>query len=424
MQRIKNFLFDNQLVSGSMVMLGASVVTNFGNYLYHLLMGRMLGPRDYGSLNSLIAIFYLLAIPASVLITVVVKFTTLYRAQNNYLKVYSLFRSFSEKSLLAGGIIFLFFVLGRDLVANFLNIPEREAVVLVGSLFVFSLLGTANNGILQGFLNFNFLSANSILGILLKLSFAVFLVRMGLAVNGAILAILVSSVLPYFVSFYPLRFLWRYQSLKMKINWEEIFAYAGPVLLAVLGLTSLYSTDIILVKHFFPAFEAGLYAALSVVGKIIFFASSTIGIVMFPLVSEKFERGEPYRAIFYQAIIGVAASSVFLTLIYFSWPKLMMRLLYGSAYLEAASYLGFFAIFISLYSLVNILTQFFLSVRETKISLFSVGAGLLQGVLIWIFHKTLFQVIFISIFVSSLLLLVLLLYYFLKSDQRHLGKIQ
>lgn len=54
--------FQNQLLVGSLVMFVGTMVANVGNYLYHLLMGRMLGPKGYGSLESVIAIIYLLFI--------------------------------------------------------------------------------------------------------------------------------------------------------------------------------------------------------------------------------------------------------------------------------------------------------------------------------------------------------------------------
>lgn len=394
-------------------MILGSTFVNFANYLYHLLMGRMLGPVNYGTLNSLIAIFYLLFIPSIALTTVITKFTTVYKAKNDYSKLYSLFRSFSEKIFVFGILVLLFFIFARHPIAGFLNISEVNAVALVGSFLLLSLLSTVNNGILQGLLNFNFLSANNAFSSILKVGFGVLLVWMGFSVNGAIMAILISYLLPYFTSLYPLRFLWQHKPQKININYKEIFNYAGSAAIVILGMTSLYSIDIILVKHFFPAFEAGVYSALSVVGRIIFFASSTIGIVMFPIISERFERGDKYRMVLYQAFALVTASSVLLTIIYFLWPELMFRLLYGSAFLDGTPYLGVFAIFISIYSLSNLMVQFFLSIRKTKTYFLTVAAAFLQGMLIWFFHQNFFQVIYSSIAVTSLLLVSLLLYYLL-----------
>lgn len=393
-------------------MISGSVIANFGSYLYHVLMARMLNPVGYGALSSLIAILYLLTIPSLALITVVVKFTTVYKIKDEHSKLYSLLRSFSEKICVVGVIVGLFFIFAKGTIANFLQISDTGAIVLVGTGFLISLLTTVNNGILQGLLNFNFLAANTIFMALLKLGLGVLFVWLGFGVGGAVLAIIVSYALPYLVSFYPLRPLWHHKKKDMGIDWKEIFVYAGPTMIAALGMTSLYSTDIILVKHFFPAFEAGLYGGLSVLSKIIFFASSTIGVVMFPIISERFEKGTNYQPVLYQSLFLVTFSSVLLTITYSFWPELMLRLLYGSSYLMGAPYLWLFAIFISIYSLSSLMLQFFLSIRKTNVFFLCLGAAILQAVLIWLFHSSLSQVIYSSIAAASLLFVSLLLYYF------------
>ena len=43
-------------------MVGGSMLSNVVNYLYHLAMGRILGPVDYGILASLFSIFYIIGI--------------------------------------------------------------------------------------------------------------------------------------------------------------------------------------------------------------------------------------------------------------------------------------------------------------------------------------------------------------------------
>lgn len=402
-------------------MVAGATFVNFGNYVYHLAMARMLRPADYGALSSLIAILNLLTIPSLALITVVVKFTTIYKARSEFSKLYTMFRSFSEKILVLGLLVLLFFILAKNQIAGFLNISEATAVVIVGSFFVFSLLTTVNNGILQGLLNFNFLSINNAFSTVLKVAFSILLVWMGFSVNGAVIAVLIAYVLPYLTSLFPLRFLRSHKSEKIKIDRREILNYAAPATLAILGVTSLYSMDIILVKHFFPPFQAGLYAALSIVGKIIFFASNVIGIVMFPIISEKFEKREKYKTVLYESIILVASTSFLLAILYFLWPEIMMKLLYGSSYLRAASYLGIFGIFMSIFSMDNLFLQFFLSVRETRVSFLAFGAALLQGVLIWFYHDNFQEVIYSSIIATSLLFASLLIYYICRNSSCELA---
>jgi len=234
-------------------------------------------------------------------------------------------------------------------------------------------------------------------------------------VRGSLGAIFLGSLLPYFLSFYPLRFLWAYKNGE-KTEWREFFGFSTPVMLATLSLTSLYSSDVILVKHFFPSFEAGLYSAVSVLGKIVFFASGVVPAVMFPLVSEKFENGGEYSHFLNQSFFIVGGVSLLITIIYFLFPSLMLRTLYGDSYLKASVYLGVFAIFISFYSLSNLLVNFFLSIRKTQVAGICLFAAILQIILISLFHRNLLEVIRISLSISVLLFLSLMI--FLKQNDK------
>lgn len=389
-----------------------TTITNAGNYLYHLLMGRMLGPVDYGTLTSLISLVYLVSIISTTLSTVVVKQVTSYKSKKDWGRIFSLFLKLTKSFLLLGLLVLLGFVLMQSQIARFLNLTDSRPIVLIGVWLIFSLVGFINEAILRSFLRFNFLSFNAVFGILVKLALAVGLVHLGFSVFGALIAIIAGTLLPYLISFWPLKFIWQYPKKAKAINWRGFWGYSFPVLLATLGLTSLYSTDIILAKHLFSAYEAGLYSALAVLGKIVFFASSTVPLVMFPLVSENYEKGKNYRHFLNQSLRLVAGISLLITVVYFLFPRLMVKTLYGADYLPAASYLGIFAVFISLYSLSFLLVNFFLSVKKLKLALLPLLAAVLQIVLIMALARSILQVIQISIAVTALLLAALLLSYF------------
>ena len=52
---------------------------------------------------------------------------------------------------------------------------------------------------------------------------------------------------------------------------------------------------LILVKHFFSPHDAGIYAGLSLIGRVIFFFSAPIASVMFPVIVQKYARKENYE---------------------------------------------------------------------------------------------------------------------------------
>jgi len=235
------------------------------------------------------------------------------------------------------------------------------------------------------------------------------LVILGFKVNGALGGILMGGVVGLLFTFFPLRFLWS-QKQKRELKTEEMFNFALPVFFSTLAFTSLYTTDVILVRHFLPGATSGLYAALSTLGKIIFFISGPIISVMFPLVSERHASGSNYRHLLWASLSLVTLVCFLSTSVYFLFPSFMINVLYGKQYLPAVPYLGLFGIFLSFYSLSFLLTNFFLSIGKTKTVIFPLIAGLLQIIFIFFFHQNLWQVIFISISLLALLFLGLLLF--------------
>lgn len=393
-------------------MLLGSVAGNFGSYLYHLLMGRMLGPVNYGILESLISLNYFLIIPISVLALVIVKFVSSQKDNPNLVSLF-IFRVTAKVAL--WGFLALIVFLGLfPLLKNLIKVDSFVLFLGIGLATYFGIFGSIFSSSLQGLARFGSLSILNGASSWSKTLMAVFLVLVGLNVYGSVYALAASSVMTIFMGFYFLR---KYVNLKAikektasKINFPKMKSYSLSVFVFNLSLTSLYTLDIILSKYFLLPEEAGQYAALSVLGKTIFFASSPVAAVMFPLISERFAKKSAFQNVFLQSMALVMIISISISLLYFFYPQLMIRLLFGNAYLKSAQYLGYFAIFISLYSLCYLLLNFFLSIAKTKIVFVSLGVAFLQAVLIYFFHNNIFDIVKVNIFSVSLLFVILLVF--------------
>ena len=204
------------------------------------------------------------------------------------------------------------------------------------------------------------------------------------------------------------------KSEAVKIAGGEILKYAGPVFLSTLGLTLLYTGDVVLVKHFFLQDQAGLYSALSLIARVILFVTTPIGMVMFPLISEKYAKNERYLNVFSTALILVLLVVMAMTVFYFLFPEFTIKLFFGSQYLAAAAYLGRFAVFLSLYSLCNLFGSFYLSVNRVRIASLPLLFGLLQMGLLWFYHGSFLEVLNVVTLMVFALLFCFVVYSFLE----------
>jgi O-antigen/teichoic acid export membrane protein len=145
-------------------------------------------------------------------------------------------------------------------------------------------------------------------------------------------------------------------------------------------------------------------------GKIIFYLTSPIVGVMFPIAVAKRAKGEKTLNTFLGSVIFASTFSFALITVYILFPNLTIKLLYGSDYAEGSKFLLSFGVFSALYSLVAFTSNYLLSLGYTRTSIFAALAATGQITGILYFHSSISDVINVSIISTASLLLVFLLY--------------
>lgn len=387
-------------------MFAGSMTINVVNYVYHLLMGRILGPVNYGVLASLYSIIYIISIVPLSTSMAIVKFISSAKDNSTRSIIYHSINKFVLYLALVLGIIIIFL---SPMIARFLKISNFWNVVIIGPTLLFGLITLVNQSTLQGILDFTGFIIPNLVSCLTKLILGLIFIYLGWSVFGAMVGVLIGAILSFLLSLKLISRIIKTQPQK-KYNLFPFLKYSLPVLVQAFAFTSFFTIDVILVKHFFPPFEAGLYAALSILGKIIFFAVSPITGAMFPIVAGRYSRGEKYGRILLVAVSGTIVISLGIIILYFLFPNYAIGLLYGKAYLAAKADLVWMGMFLGLYSLAYLLTNYFLSIGKTKIIFFPLIMALIQIVAIWFGHNSLLQVIQISLSTMIVLCLALFLY--------------
>lgn len=396
------------LARNSFFMMGSALLVNFLAYVFNVFMVRLLGPSSYGVFASLVSVLTIVSVPATALTTATTKFTAGFRGEKNAAKVASLFLILLKILTVIGLAMSILFISFSRQIAGYLNLNEVLPVIIIGLSFLIILPQTAALGVLQGLQSFLFISLNSVFSAAVKLIGGIGFVLLGLGVSGALLGFILAILVPFTTSLFVLRSL--FAEKQSALDWRSFLRYMPLAAVAILGLTSLTTSDIILVKHYFSSTEAGIYSSLSLVGRVILYASFPISTVMFPIVAEKHASKDRYHQYLFYSLAMVGTVSFLITVLYFLFPKFFINFFFGSAFLAAAPYLGFFGVFITLYSITNVLVTFFLSVHRTGAAVFLIFAAGLQWLLISFFHRNFWQVISVSVSVLTLLTLTLLLY--------------
>ncbi len=411
MKKIWSTFAGDRTVRANSIMVVGNFIANIGSYFYHLSVGRMLVPADYGALQSLISVTNLFTVPLVTLGTVVAKYVSAYVGRNEPKKInalYHIMRKLCLLALVAGGIILFFFA--RPILA-FLRLSSLADFLLLEFALFFGLLVTLNRSTLQGLSQFVSLTIAQFIEAYGKLILGVFAVFLGFRTTGAFAGFVLITVFSYLYMQFRLRAFIGKREAGIRLPVGSIARYAVPSFIVNISTMSLFNTDVVLVRHFFDAYTSGLYSALSVLGKIIYFGVAPISVAMFPLVSEAHARGESIKRIFRISLFSVVGLSGIVTAVYAFTPVLALKVLIGPQYLGAAPNLGQFAVFLSLASIITFLGYFFLAIQKTFPMYFLVAAAVAQATLLWFFHSSLAMVINVSVGVTSVLTVFLLISY-------------
>ena len=397
---------NSRFIKDNIILFIGSLSAGVLGFIFHFYMGRILGPADYSILGVILSIVYIMGIGLNTLQAGVTKYVSNLNTKKEYSKISYLIDKLINKLTKYGFISLIIFIIITPLLAKFLHITITP-LLIISPCILFLILIPVNRGSLQWLQRFKGLSWNLVIEGIIKLFGAIILVLLGLNIYGAIIAMVLSYVISFFVSFYPLRDITKKK--KKEFDIKRIYKFSIPILIALISLTLMYNIDVILVKHFFTEIETGYYVAASKLGLILFFATLSISQVMFPKVSELHKKKKRYRYLLKNSLLISLIIIIPATIIFYSFPKLIVNILFGSQFLATVPYVGPFAVIIGLFSLIYIITFYNLSINKKRFLYILIFFNILQIVFIILFHSSLMQVVNVLMIYMILLFIVMIL---------------
>ncbi len=382
------------LFKGSLIILVGTAVGNFLNYLYHFASARFLTPGEYGLLQSLISLTYFQSVLVGAFSTSVIEKI----GSTNPKKITGEVKKLETTAIKISLFFWLAALLTYPLIKKLLHLDSFHLFLIFSLQILFAFLAAVYGSTLQAQLKFLSATLASVSSTAVKLISVVILLGLGAGVIGGLSSWLIWRIFGLIISGYLVRRYWKNKKFNFNNKLDLSFLkFSFLSLIVNLSLTSLYTSDVIFARHYLNTNQAGLYAALSNLGKIIFFGSSTIMTVAFPMFVKYRQKSAKLKEILKLSLLFCLFCCVGGVAFYFTFPELAVKLLYGNDYLGAAGYLFKFAIFISLYSLFNLLVRFLLALRSKFSALISLATALVQIILIIFSHQNIFSLINVSL---------------------------
>ena len=392
-----------RILSGSVVLLLGSGLTAAINFAYNVAVARILGPAAFGHAT---AVYTLLTLISAVTLSFQIVPAKVVAQQSTLETKGAAYRDFHRGAWGCGVIIALLLVLFQSSISGFLNLPSPVMVDLIAIGAAFYVPLGSRRGYIQGAYGFRSLSTSLVLEGLVRLSGSLLLVMLGFGVNGVIAANAAAIAVAYFAAAPklppPVPNLLRL-SHALRESMQAIVFFAGQVL--------INNCDIVLVKHFFSPAMAGLYAAVAMVGRVIFAFSQAVVNSMFPLVAGTGDEERKDLKVIATSLLLVLGIGCSVAIVLRLAPASMWTAFFGPGFKVAGKYglpylLSLYAVTTVIYCLSVVMITYEMSYKIANTSWIQLAfSGLLVAGLCE-FHSSLREVIMVQLILMVALLIL------------------
>lgn len=338
----------------------ATVVSGLFNYLYHVVLAHVLGPREYGDLATFLNVTAFLVLPAPV---VTLLYTRLGRRRGSHAR--------RESWLLwAGGLaVWLALAACARPLGRLLLISPWLLVIFTGEV-VPALALAANVGVLQRVRRY------FLVGTLTVMITAFRVVAAGVAAFIRVWPLTVVGLLEGVAAFVAFLVSRRFVS---RVAWTGEPSHADVISgTAVVGIINalLGITDGLMAKHFLPVLAAGLFNGLATIGHTVQYVSSSFGTVMLTSIMADPSRRRQFLGLTALVYALVAGSAEFL----FSWDgRWVVFHVLGPHFLPVVAWLTYYGWGMIALGFINIAMLYSVALKRWE-AIATTGMGLLVWV--------------------------------------------
>lgn len=388
---------------------------NGGNYLYNLLLGRILGPAEFSDAAILITLLLILSFVGMTFQIVTAKYAVL--LEENYLLTFiKLITKYAAFLGVLFGISIVFFY--QDLQAIF-HTKTAWMFFIFGFGIPLYFLMSVNRGLYQGQNVLNKLATTYQTEMASRLVFTIAAIFLLPNIQSSI--IVASGIVMSFVfGIFPFQKL-IFKGLKSvetpEIDTRSITTFFALTAFYELTQIIINNSDIILVKHFFDNQQAGLYASLALIGRVVYFVAWMFVMLLLPKVIQMKKENQDTLPILLKYVGYIVLLSTSIVLFTALFPEFVVNVMFGKAYVSISFLLWKYALATSLFAVANIFAYYYLSLNQYLPVVVSAFLGSAQIGLIIAYHNSLEQVVHMQIIAMVILLFFQLCYFFYKNKK-------
>lgn len=389
------------VLSGSFIMLVGTVLVSAFNFGYNVSMARLLGPAQFGNVSAMATLLMLFSAIGLSFQLVCAKFVARNQTTGFAATIYNGLMKRAWLVALAAGCTLL---LASVPIARTLRLPSAGLVMVLAVGIAFSVPLGVKRGALQGLCSFRPLSANFIIESMTKLAAALALVWFGYGVYGAVGAISASVIAAFLFTRLSMRA--APDAAALEGTAFRLYFHEGmQAIVFFIGQVVINNIDILLVKYYFDPENAGLYAAVALFGRLLYFACWSIVSAMFPVSAASPRDERPSQVLKTPLLLVAGLSAVFIITVTLL-PRFVVGFVLGQQFAHADELLGIYAAATAIYAVSVVLIAYEMSRRIANTGWLQLVISGMTVLGIALFHDSLHQVIVVQIVTMTILLVL------------------
>ncbi len=385
------------------------IIVNAGNYFYNLILGRVLGPEQFADAAVLITLLLVLSFAAMTFQLATAKFSVIFSNDTFSSFINAIYKYATIIGLAIGACIILF----SEKLKVLFNTQSSMMFIIFGIGIPIYFVMSVNRGIFQGKKKFDHLAITYQSEMLSRLILTLILIfTLSFSTSSTLIAIGIAlSFIFGLIPFKKVNISFNLKSGLSHLDKKRVTSFF--VLTAFYELTQIIinNSDILMVKHYFDSYNAGLYASLALIGRVVYFVAWMFVMLLLPKVVQKQKDGEKHVSILIKYVCYITILSTAIVLGCYLFPEFVIKLMFGEEFVFIAPLLWKYAVATSLFAISNIFAYYFLSLDKYIPVILSGILGITQIALIAFYHDSLQQVVTMQIIAMAVLLVTQILFF-------------
>lgn len=389
-------------------MVVLTLMSSAVNYGSSLVFSRVMTPASFGDLTALLALAVVLAVPTGAAQTVVAARVAQHAAEGRQDRIRYLVRHALAHVMLIASVVTFIYILCIPLVDSVLDLQALGAAISLAPLVFLAFMVPLVLGVLQGLDRFVAFGVMSLASALSRPAFGVPWAEAGGGAGGAIGGQAIGGFIVLIAALWILRNLWATRGtgaakagLKRQPNVPAVLASGAFVAFAVIS-----NLDVVLAKVFLEPAEAGVYAALATIGKVLIFLPGAIAVVLVPSAARARKDARARQKALRIAALAVIGTTAVVAIPALAAPEFVIRLMFGEEYISAAPGVMPMVIAGTGLALLYLLVVYSVTIEDRRWVFLLVLGVALQVVGIGFFHESPTEVAAVQAVVVAVVLLL------------------